>query len=80
MVSRSEIATRITRNPGIYRGKPIIRGTRMPVDLIVDFLNNGDTAEEIVDNYPNLTLEDIAAAVAFAEDEAARTEIRPWGK
>jgi uncharacterized protein (DUF433 family) len=78
MLSKSEIATRITRNPGIYGGKPIIRGTRMPVDLIVDFLSNGDTAEEILDNYPDLTIEDIEAAVAFSEDEVVQTEIRPW--
>jgi uncharacterized protein (DUF433 family) len=78
MPNKTEITTRITRNPGIYRGKPIIRGTRMPVDLIIDFLNNGATPEEIVDDYPGLTLEDIAAAVAFTEDEASRTEIRHW--
>lgn len=72
MLSKSEISTRITRNPGIYGGKPIIRGTRMPVDLIVDFLSNGDTAEEIVGNYPDLTVEDIEAAVVFTEDEANR--------
>jgi uncharacterized protein (DUF433 family) len=78
MVSKTEIATRVTRNPGIYRGKPIIRGTRMPVDLIIDFLNNGATPEEIVDDYPDLTLADVEAAIAFTESEKANIEVRHW--
>ena len=77
-MTKTEIATRITRNPGIYRGKPIIRGSRIPVDLIIDFLANGEAAESIIDDYPGLTLEDIEAAVAFTNEEANRTEIRLW--
>jgi uncharacterized protein (DUF433 family) len=78
MAGTPEIISRVTRNPGIYRGKPIIRGTRMPVDLIMDFLANGASPEEIIDDYPGLTLEDIEAAVAFTADEASRTEVRHW--
>jgi uncharacterized protein (DUF433 family) len=78
MSSKTEIATRITRDPGIYRGKPIIRGTRMPVELIIAFLAGGETPEQIVDDYPGLTIDDIEAAIAFTEEEASLTEFRPW--
>jgi uncharacterized protein (DUF433 family) len=78
MVSKSEIESRITRDPGIFRGKPIIRGTRLSVELIMAFLAGGETPETLVDAYPGLTLEDIEAAVAFAEEESRLTEIRTW--
>ena len=77
-MAKTEIITRITRDPGIDRGKPIIRGSRIPVDLIIDFLANGETPESIVDDYPGLTLEDIEAADTFTAQEASRTEVRRW--
>jgi uncharacterized protein (DUF433 family) len=78
MLTDTQIAARVTRNPQILRGKPIIRGTRVPVYLIVDFIDNGVTPEQIVEDYPDLTVEDIEAAVAFAAEEQARTEVRRW--
>jgi len=72
------IAARITRDPAILRGKPIIRGTRVPVYLVVDFMNNGATPPQIVEDYPDLTLEEVRAALALAAREHARTEIRRW--
>jgi uncharacterized protein (DUF433 family) len=78
MQTETEIAARVTRNPQILRGKPIIRGTRVPVYLIVDFVNNGVTPAQIVEDYPDLTLEDVEAALAFAAQEQARTEVRRW--
>jgi uncharacterized protein (DUF433 family) len=78
MLTETEIAARVTRNPQILRGKPIIRGTRVPVYLIVDFVENGVTPAQIVDDYPDLTLEDVEAALAFAAQEQARTEVRRW--
>ena len=74
------LATRITSNPEILRGKPVIRGTRIPVYLIVGLVEVGYTAAEIVDDYPLLTEEDVEAAVAFKADEVRRTEIRPLYK
>lgn len=73
-----QLAARIARNPAILRGKPIIRGTRVPVYLIVDFINNGATPDQIVADYPDLTPEDVEAALAFAAQEHARTEARSW--
>ena len=58
-------AERIVSNPEILLGKPVVRGTRMPVYLIVGLVTAGQTLEEIVDDYPNLTIEDVAAALAF---------------
>lgn len=75
-MTETRIAARIARDPAILRGKPIIRGTRVPVYLIVDFVNNGATPAEIVEDYPDLTLEDVEAALAFAAQEHARIEVR----
>ncbi|MCC6944941.1 MAG: DUF433 domain-containing protein [Thermomicrobiales bacterium] len=68
---------RITCNPDVLLGKPTIRGTRIPVYLIVELVEAGHTAAEIVDDYPLLTDEDVEAAVEYAADIARRTEIRP---
>ena len=49
-------------------GKPVIRGTRIPVELILRKLSEGATEADLLDAYPHLTLEDIRAAVAYAAD------------
>lgn len=67
---------RIEVNPAIMLGKPVVRGTRIPVYLIVDWVESGHSPEEIVDGYPDLTVEDVKAAVVYAREEKARTEIR----
>ena len=59
---------RITVNPNICFGKPCIRGTRIWVSLILDFLSNGMTIEEVVSEYPQLTKEDIQAAIAYGAE------------
>jgi len=69
---------RITRNPEILGGKPIVRGTRVPVYLIVDWVESGHTPEEIVEDYPDLTVEDVEAALAYAKAVQERTEVRSW--
>lgn len=76
MLSQHAISSHITRNPEILGGKPIIRGTRIAVDLVVDWVTSGVRIEQIVEDYPNLTREDIDAALAFHAQELARTEIR----
>jgi|SRR6478735_4910720 len=57
----------ITMNPEVLLGKPIIRGTRIPVYLIAGFVETGMTPEEIVDDYPDLTIEEVIAATKYAE-------------
>jgi uncharacterized protein (DUF433 family) len=59
---------RITIDPNICFGKPTIRGTRIWVSLILDFLANGMTTEEILAEYPHLELNDILAAIAYGAE------------
>ncbi|MCL2134583.1 MAG: DUF433 domain-containing protein [Candidatus Bathyarchaeota archaeon] len=60
---------RITINPSVMVGKPVIKGTRISVQLIVELLANGVTEEEILtDYYPDLVKEDIKAALLYAAE------------
>jgi uncharacterized protein (DUF433 family) len=58
--------SRITINPNILVGKPIIKGTRLAVEFIIDLLAQGWSNEEILRNYPGITIEDIQACLAYA--------------
>lgn len=58
---------RITSDPAVLVGKPVIRGTRISVELILGWLANGWTYEQILEAYPHITREDILAALAFTE-------------
>jgi uncharacterized protein (DUF433 family) len=60
-----EIQERIVSDPEILSGKPVVRGTRISVGIIIDRLWNGVSEAEIVEDYPSLTLEDVRAALAF---------------
>ncbi|PWH86717.1 DUF433 domain-containing protein [Brumimicrobium oceani] len=62
----NQLLNRITINPEICHGKPTIRNKRYTVDLILDLLSAGSTIEEILDDYPNLTKEDVFACLAYA--------------
>ncbi len=66
---------RIEINPEVMLGKPVIRGTRIPVELIVRKLSEGATEADFLDAYPRLTEEDIKAALAFAADSLAHETI-----
>jgi len=56
---------RIVIDPEILNGKPSIRGTRISVQTIMEFLGNGDSIEDVLENYPSLTREDILACMKF---------------
>ena len=58
--------SRITLNPDTLVGKPIIRGTRLTVEFIIDLLAQGWSTDEILRNYPGLNLEDIQACLSYA--------------
>jgi len=60
------IADRITVDDNICNGKPTIRGSRITVQTILEFLSAGDSAEEILKQYPSLEKEDIEACLKFA--------------
>jgi uncharacterized protein (DUF433 family) len=57
---------RITTDPEILSGKPVIRGTRIPISLILNLLAHGYTPERVVAEYPILTAEDVRAALYYA--------------
>jgi uncharacterized protein (DUF433 family) len=65
---------RIEINPNVMLGKPVIRGTRIPVELILRKLSEGATEAELLDGYPRLTPEDIRAALAYAADSISHEE------
>jgi uncharacterized protein (DUF433 family) len=66
---------RIEINSEIMGGKPVIRGTRLPVELVLRKLGAGMPPEEILADHPKLTLDDVRAAQAFAADYLADEEI-----
>ena len=68
---------RISRDPAVCHGKPCIRGTRIMVSVVLDNLATGVTPDEIVAEYPPLTLADVRAAVAYAADLAREEELVP---
>ena len=62
------VLERIEINPEIILGKPVIRGTRIPVEIILRKLAEGATEADLLDAYPRLTKQDIQAALAYAAD------------
>ena len=56
----------ITVDPKVYHGQPCIKGTRIPVRQLPGMLANGDTVEELLEEYPSLTREDIFACLDYA--------------
>ena len=64
----NKLLGRITVDPNICFGKPCIRGTRIWVSLVLDFLANGQTVEQILAEYPQLKDEDIRAAMAYGAE------------
>ena len=64
----NELLTRISIDPQICFGKPCIRGTRIWVSLLLDFLASGATLDEILEDYPQLRRKDILAAIAYGAE------------
>ncbi|OGH69937.1 MAG: antitoxin [Candidatus Magasanikbacteria bacterium RIFCSPHIGHO2_02_FULL_51_14] len=66
---------RIITDPEILIGKPVIKGTRVPVELILKLLAQGTEVAEILEEYPRLAREDILAAIDYAHDVVATEEV-----
>ena len=66
---------RIEINPQVMMGKPVIKGTRIKVELVLRKLAEGATEDDLLDAYPRLTREDIRAAITYAADTIAHEEI-----
>jgi uncharacterized protein (DUF433 family) len=74
------VTDRIEIDPGIMLGKPVIRGTRIPVELILRKLSEGATEAGLLEAYPRLAREDIQAAMRYAADTLAHEEVVFIGK
>lgn len=68
---------RISINPKVCHGKPCIKGTRIMVSIILDYLKAGDSTKKILKEYPTLKEEDIRAALAYAAWLAHEEDIQP---
>jgi uncharacterized protein (DUF433 family) len=67
-MTREELLSRISIDPKVCFGKPCIRGHRVWVSLVLDFLASGWSYEDLLDNYPGLTHEDILACIAYGAE------------
>lgn len=67
-MGKNELLQRITINPEVMVGKPVIRGTRLTVQYIVGLLASGMTEDEILNEYEGVTKEDIKACLIFATE------------
>ncbi|MGH8226493.1 MAG: DUF433 domain-containing protein [Steroidobacteraceae bacterium] len=77
MTTEADLLARITVNPKIYGGKPIIRGMRIAVEHVLGMLAAGDTAQAIIEAYPYLKPEDIQACLTFARRVVGRERVEP---
>jgi uncharacterized protein (DUF433 family) len=72
-----ELLERITVNPAIFGGKPIIRGRRLAVEHVLGMLEAGDSWDTIVEGYPWLEPDDIRACLKYAQRMVARERVEP---
>lgn len=75
-MSETEIASRISVDPKVHHGAPVITGTRVPVSIVLGSLAGGMSKEEVVREY-DVTAEDIEAALVYAAELVAKTELVP---
>ncbi len=75
-----ELLQRITVEPAVMTGKPVIRGTRLTVDYVLNLLAHGATYEEILAEYTELETDDIRACILFATKSLQEIEFAPLAK
>ena len=68
---------RIVTDPAILAGKPIVRGTRLAVEFIIELLAQGWSDAQVLENYPGLTREDIIACLAYAAERLKAERVYP---
>jgi len=76
-MEKDKLLARIVINPNVMVGKPVIQGTRLTVQHILNLLAHGETAEEILQEYEGLTHDDILACIMFAEEVMENTSFVP---
>ena len=77
MPDNRELLQRITARPDVFGGKPIVRHMRISVELILSLLSQGITQEELLDDYPELEIEDIRACIAYAHTVISGDTLAP---
>ncbi len=76
-MSERQLLERITTDPAVMAGKPVVRGTRLTVEYILGLLAQGMSMEEILEEYEGLTPEDVQACLLFAVRSLADTTFLP---
>ena len=76
-MNEDELLARITVNPNIFAGKPIIRGRRLAVEHVLGMLAAGDSTETILEGYPWLQKEDVQACLVYARRHVGHERIEP---
>ena len=74
-ISQDNLLKRITANPSVFKGKPIIRDLRISVEGILDLMSQGVSMTEILEDYPDLEIIDLLACLAYARAVVANEEI-----
>ena len=69
--------SRISQHPGVMVGKPVVAGTRIPVDLVLGYLAHNPNLNDLFASYPELTIEDVKAVLAYAQAAVGRERGRP---
>ncbi len=69
---------RITVNPDVFGGKPIVRGRRLAVEHVLDMLAAGDSEDSLLENYPWLERDDIRACLAYAQRLVGHERVEPF--
>jgi uncharacterized protein (DUF433 family) len=72
-----KLLERISMNPRVMTGKPVIRGTRLTVEFILNLMAHGATNQEIIGDYPGLTVEDMQACILFASKSLENSIFMP---
>ena len=76
-MENQQLLERIVLNPKVMTGKPVIKGTRLTVEFILNLLAHKATIEEILEEYEGLTTEDIQACLLFAGESLSRIDFMP---
>jgi uncharacterized protein (DUF433 family) len=69
---------RVSIDPAVHHGEPCIKGTRIPVSVLIDSLADGDTIEDILTAYPALNREDVSAALHYAAEAVRDAPLLPF--
>jgi len=77
MIATDDWRKRVSTDPSVHHGDPCITGTRVPLSVIVGSVADGDSFDDILESYPQLTREDIQAALRFAAEAVNRFDLVP---